>query len=119
MHQELSRRSLLKGEGAARAGVSALRLSRPAEAFPEVGDQVIPWLDRPAPDPVADVLQSLRAAAMLDAPAGRRDLARTPASRVPRWQAEVVSPSRSGTIVMLSWCSVTRPEPFTTLRAAR
>ncbi len=55
LHQELSRRSLLKGGGAAIAGLSALRVAGPAHAFPGgPGDRVIPWLDQPPEPPFPD-----------------------------------------------------------------
>jgi len=51
MTQDVSRRALLKGGGAALAGLSALQVSGPAQAFPGHGDeQVLPWLDQP-PEP--------------------------------------------------------------------
>src|SRR3954449_1476822 len=51
MIQDMSRRALLKGGGAALAGLSALQVSGPAEAFPGQSDeQVLPWLDQP-PEP--------------------------------------------------------------------
>ena len=51
----MSRRTLLKGGGAAAAGLTVLRVSGPAHAFPGHRDEeVIPWLDRPAPNPVPD-----------------------------------------------------------------
>jgi DMSO/TMAO reductase YedYZ molybdopterin-dependent catalytic subunit len=54
---ELSRRTLLKGGGAALAGLTALRVAGPAEAFPgRPGDEVIPWLDQPAENPVPQVI---------------------------------------------------------------
>ena len=58
--QDMSRRTLLKGGGAAVAGLSALQVAGPAHAFPGgPGEVVIPWLDQPAPNPVPDVLQNL------------------------------------------------------------
>jgi DMSO/TMAO reductase YedYZ molybdopterin-dependent catalytic subunit len=58
--QEMSRRSLLKGGGAAIAGLSALQVSGPAQAFPgDPGEEVLRWLDQPAPNPVPAVLQNL------------------------------------------------------------
>jgi DMSO/TMAO reductase YedYZ molybdopterin-dependent catalytic subunit len=52
VNQEMPRRTLLKGGGAAIAGVSALQVAGPAHAFPGgPGEEVIPWLDRPAPLP--------------------------------------------------------------------
>ncbi|HKO28314.1 MAG TPA: molybdopterin-dependent oxidoreductase [Solirubrobacteraceae bacterium] len=60
MHQELSRRTLLKGGGAAIAGLSALRVAGPAHAFPgQAGEQVIPWLDPPPPNPVPGAVGKL------------------------------------------------------------
>jgi DMSO/TMAO reductase YedYZ molybdopterin-dependent catalytic subunit len=48
----MSRRSLLKGGGAAIAGLSALQVAGPARAFPgHAGAEVIPWLDVPPPVP--------------------------------------------------------------------
>jgi DMSO/TMAO reductase YedYZ molybdopterin-dependent catalytic subunit len=52
MTQDMSRRTLLKGGGAALAGLSALQVAGPAHAFPgEPGEDVIPWLDQPPPAP--------------------------------------------------------------------
>jgi len=74
-HHPVSRRSVLKGGGAALAGLSVLRVGVPeqvfggqsgrsdvdapdeaqagsAQAFPNTGGQVIPWLDQPAPNPI-------------------------------------------------------------------
>ena len=52
--QDLSRRTLLKGGGAAFAGLSVLRVAGPAHAFPgEPGDEVVlPWLDQPPEPPI-------------------------------------------------------------------
>ncbi len=73
-HRDVSRRTLLKGGGAALAGLSVLRVAGPAHAFPgqssdknespwddyqqdlgptlgHPGDEVIPWLDQPPPQP--------------------------------------------------------------------
>jgi DMSO/TMAO reductase YedYZ molybdopterin-dependent catalytic subunit len=59
-HAEVSRRTLLKGGGAALAGLGALQVSGPAHAFPgHPGEEVIPWLDQPGPNPIPDVLQNL------------------------------------------------------------
>ena len=59
-HAEVSRRTLLKGGGAALAGLGALQVSGPAHAFPgHPGDEVIPWLDQPGPNPIPDTLQNL------------------------------------------------------------
>ena len=49
---DLSRRTLLKGGGTALAGLTVLRLAGPARAFAgPSGDEVIPWLDQPTPNP--------------------------------------------------------------------
>src|SRR5215218_2686025 len=51
-HHEVSRRTLLKGGGAALAGMTVLRVAGPAQAFPGHPDEVlIPWDDPPAPVP--------------------------------------------------------------------
>ena len=67
--QEVSRRTLLKDAGTALAGLTVLQVAGPAQAFPQdgqgrngepdaslalqqVGDEVIPWLDQPAPNPI-------------------------------------------------------------------
>jgi DMSO/TMAO reductase YedYZ molybdopterin-dependent catalytic subunit len=56
-HNNLSRRTLLQGGGAAIAGLSVLRLAGPAHAFPRTQDaEVIPWLDQPEPNPVPEVI---------------------------------------------------------------
>jgi DMSO/TMAO reductase YedYZ molybdopterin-dependent catalytic subunit len=56
--QEMSRRTLLKGGGTAVAGLTALQVAGPAHAFPgDPGDEVIPWLDQPAPNPVPQIAQ--------------------------------------------------------------
>ena len=56
-HSDLSRRSLLKRGGAALAGLGVLRLAGPAHAFgDESGGEVVPWLDRPEPNPVPEVI---------------------------------------------------------------
>src|SRR3954463_7756555 len=55
MTQDVSRRALLKGGGAALAGLSALQVSGPAHAFPGHGDeQVLPWLGQPPEPPFPD-----------------------------------------------------------------
>jgi hypothetical protein len=76
-HRDVSRRTLLKGGGAALAGLTVLRVAGPAHAFPRrpgerdeidqddqhpdpaqalghPGDEVIPWLDQPAANPVPE-----------------------------------------------------------------
>jgi DMSO/TMAO reductase YedYZ molybdopterin-dependent catalytic subunit len=53
----MSRRTLLKGGGAAIAGFTAIEVAGPTRAFGgEPGDEVIPWLDQPAPNPVPDLV---------------------------------------------------------------
>ncbi len=53
----ISRRTLMTRGGAAVAGLSMLRLAGPAHAFGrQSGDEVIPWLDQPADNPVPDVI---------------------------------------------------------------
>ena len=57
-NQEMSRRTLLKGGGAAFAGLTTIHVAGPAQAFPgRPGDEVIPWLDQPAPNPVPQIAQ--------------------------------------------------------------
>lgn len=52
-----SRRTLLKGGGAAMASIAVLRLAGPAAAFQsDSADVVIPWLDQPEENPVPDVI---------------------------------------------------------------
>jgi DMSO/TMAO reductase YedYZ molybdopterin-dependent catalytic subunit len=52
---DVSRRTLLKGGGAAVAGLTMLRVAGPAQAFPgHRGEQVIPWEDQPEPNPVPE-----------------------------------------------------------------
>jgi DMSO/TMAO reductase YedYZ molybdopterin-dependent catalytic subunit len=47
VHQEMSRRTLLKGGGAALAGLTTMQVAGPAHAFPGDHDEVvIPWVDR-------------------------------------------------------------------------
>jgi DMSO/TMAO reductase YedYZ molybdopterin-dependent catalytic subunit len=50
--QQISRRALLKGSGAALAGLSVLQVAGPPHAFGQTGEQVIPWVDQPAPNPI-------------------------------------------------------------------
>src|SRR3954447_2055229 len=58
--QEISRRALLKGGGAAVAGLTALQVAGPAHAFPGHGaDEVLPWLDQPPPNPVPEIAKNL------------------------------------------------------------
>jgi DMSO/TMAO reductase YedYZ molybdopterin-dependent catalytic subunit len=56
-NQEISRRTLFKGGGAAAAGLTAVRVAGPAHAFPgQPDEEVIPWLDQPPPNPVPDLI---------------------------------------------------------------
>src|SRR3954471_19042012 len=55
VNEEMSRRTLLKGGGAAIAGLSALQVAGPAHAFPGgPDDEVMPWLDQPPEPPFPD-----------------------------------------------------------------
>jgi DMSO/TMAO reductase YedYZ molybdopterin-dependent catalytic subunit len=58
-HQDVSRRTLLKGGGAALAGLTVLRVAGPAHAFGQSSEQVIPWLDQPAPNPIPNNVGNL------------------------------------------------------------
>jgi DMSO/TMAO reductase YedYZ molybdopterin-dependent catalytic subunit len=77
-HHPVSRRSVLKGGGAALAGLSVLRVGVAeqafagpdviapqdaevvsARAFPPIGGEVIPWLDQPAPNPIPGAVGNL------------------------------------------------------------
>jgi DMSO/TMAO reductase YedYZ molybdopterin-dependent catalytic subunit len=60
VNQELSRRTLLKGGGAAFAGMAAVQVAGPSRAFPDHGGgEVIPWVDQPAENPVPDIAANL------------------------------------------------------------
>lgn len=48
-NQDISRRTLLKGGGAAFAGLTVLQVTAPASAFGQSWEEVIPWLDQPPP----------------------------------------------------------------------
>jgi len=56
--QDVSRRSLLKGGGAAVAGLTVLKVAGPARAFPghPGQEEVLPWLDQRSPPPEGVVL---------------------------------------------------------------
>ena len=56
--EQITRRTVLKGGGAALAGYTVMRLAGPVEAFPGGGqdEQVLPWVDQPAPNPVPDAV---------------------------------------------------------------
>jgi DMSO/TMAO reductase YedYZ molybdopterin-dependent catalytic subunit len=59
--QDMDRRAVLKGGGAAFAGLTVLRVAGPAHAFPgEPGEEeVIPWLDQPPEPPPGVTLPNL------------------------------------------------------------
>jgi DMSO/TMAO reductase YedYZ molybdopterin-dependent catalytic subunit len=55
--QGVSRRTALKGAGAAAAGLTVVRLAGPTPAFPtQQTEEVVPWLDQPAPNPEPQVI---------------------------------------------------------------
>ena len=58
-NQDVSRRTLLKGGGAALAELTVLRVAGLAQAFGDPGDEVIPWLDQPAPNPIPENVGNL------------------------------------------------------------
>ncbi len=47
--QDISRRTLLKGSGAAFAGLTTLQVAGPTQAFGQLGEEVLPWVDQPPP----------------------------------------------------------------------
>ena len=57
--EDISRRALMKGGGVGLAGLSVLRVAGPAQAFGLSGDEVIPWLDQPAPNPIPNAVGNL------------------------------------------------------------
>ena len=48
--KDLSRRTVLRGGGAALAELTVLRVTGLTQTFGDPGDEVIPWLDQPAPN---------------------------------------------------------------------
>ena len=55
--RDVSRRALLGSGGAAAAALALLRFPALAQAFPvRPGEEVLPWLDQPPPNPVPDVV---------------------------------------------------------------
>lgn len=59
--QETSRRHMLKQGSAGIAGIALLQSSWLARAFPSrPGEEVIPWLDQPPPNPSGGVVENLR-----------------------------------------------------------
>jgi DMSO/TMAO reductase YedYZ molybdopterin-dependent catalytic subunit len=59
--QDMDRRTLLKGGGAAFAGLTVLQVAGPAHAFPGTPgeEEVLPWLDQP-PDPPFTIPNQLK-----------------------------------------------------------
>ena len=52
VNRDMSRRTLLRGGGAALTGLATLQVAGPAHAFPGGSDEtVLPWIDQPAPSP--------------------------------------------------------------------
>jgi hypothetical protein len=49
-NRDISRRGLLKGGGAL-AGLTVTQVTGPTKLFGQAGEQVLPWLDQPAPSP--------------------------------------------------------------------
>jgi DMSO/TMAO reductase YedYZ molybdopterin-dependent catalytic subunit len=58
--QNLSRRRILRDAGSAIAGLTVLRITGPREAFGQAtDDEVIPWLDQPAANPIPAAVGNL------------------------------------------------------------
>jgi DMSO/TMAO reductase YedYZ molybdopterin-dependent catalytic subunit len=55
----VSRRTLLRGGGAALAGLTVLRVAGPTHTFAQPGEEVIPWLDQPTENPIPDNVGNL------------------------------------------------------------
>jgi DMSO/TMAO reductase YedYZ molybdopterin-dependent catalytic subunit len=51
-NQDISRRTLLKDGGTALAALTVLQVAGPVQAFAQAGEEVIPWVDQPAPNPI-------------------------------------------------------------------
>src|SRR6478752_6701986 len=63
----LSRREMLQYSGAALAGISLFNgLSYPHTAFAQAGDEMLPWLDQPAENPVPQVVANQQSWEQLD-----------------------------------------------------
>jgi DMSO/TMAO reductase YedYZ molybdopterin-dependent catalytic subunit len=58
-NQDISRRTLLKGGAATLAELTVLQVAGLPQAFGDLGDEVIPWLDQPAPNPIPDNVGNL------------------------------------------------------------
>jgi DMSO/TMAO reductase YedYZ molybdopterin-dependent catalytic subunit len=65
-NQDISRRILLKGGGAAVAGLTMLQVTAPVPTFGQMGEEVIPWLDQPPPPLPSDVNDNLQPWERLD-----------------------------------------------------
>ncbi|HYI92170.1 MAG TPA: molybdopterin-dependent oxidoreductase [Bryobacteraceae bacterium] len=65
-NQDISRRTILKGGGAAFTAMTTLRVTTPAPAFGQAGEEVIPWLDTLPPPPPSDVNDNLQPWEKLD-----------------------------------------------------
>jgi DMSO/TMAO reductase YedYZ molybdopterin-dependent catalytic subunit len=57
--QNLSRRTCLKGGAATLAQLTVLQVAGLPQAFGDTGDEVIPWLDQPTPNPIPDNVGNL------------------------------------------------------------
>src|SRR3712207_9411721 len=49
--REITRRTALRTAAAGAAGLTTIAMAGPARAFPGAADDVLPWLDQPAPIP--------------------------------------------------------------------
>lgn len=49
---DVSRRALLSKGSVAMAGLTVMQVTGPEKAFGQVGDEVIPWIDQPDPNPL-------------------------------------------------------------------
>ena len=57
--QNIQRREFITKSSAAIAGLAALYATRRAYAFPsQPGEEVVRWLDQPAPNPVPEVIKN-------------------------------------------------------------
>jgi DMSO/TMAO reductase YedYZ molybdopterin-dependent catalytic subunit len=58
-NKNISRRTLLKDGASTFAGFTVLQVTGLSQAFGDSGDEVIPWLDQPAPNPIPDNVGNL------------------------------------------------------------
>jgi DMSO/TMAO reductase YedYZ molybdopterin-dependent catalytic subunit len=56
---DATRRSFLKSGAAALAGMTVLRVAGPSQTLGQPGEQVIPWLDQPAANPVPNIVGNI------------------------------------------------------------